>query len=34
MLPFSLIADDTASLRSPEFPIQVVHPYPTILNPS
>jgi hypothetical protein len=33
-VPFSVIADATASLISPEFPMHVVHPYPTILNPS
>lgn len=32
-LPFSVIAEATDSSKSPEFPIHVVHPYPTILKP-
>lgn len=32
-LPFSVMAAATDSSKSPEFPIHVVQPYPTILKP-
>jgi hypothetical protein len=32
-IPFSVMAADTDSSRSPELPMQVVHPYPTRWNP-
>jgi hypothetical protein len=32
-LPFSVITAPTDSSKSPEFPMHVVHPYPTILKP-
>jgi hypothetical protein len=33
IVPFAVIASATIGSRSPEFPIQVVHPYPTKLKP-
>jgi len=30
----SFIASSTSSFIGPEFPMHVVHPYPTVLNPN